>query len=117
VAAIPHMNDIASHYQKDVVCVGISDEAAGTVQNFMRSKAMNYAVATDPGRRMYSVFGIRAIPHVVVISADWIVRWQGHPGDLTEGVIDQLVEANRKLVATAGGANGGGRYRWTGGGT
>jgi hypothetical protein len=40
-------------------------------------------------------FGVTAIPHVAVVSADGIVRWQGHPAMLNDAAVGALVEANR----------------------
>ena len=39
-----------------------------------------------------------AWPHTLVMSGDWIVRWQGHPGALTAEVLDQIVKANRDMI-------------------
>ena len=110
VRAIPHMNELAARFRDDVVCVGLSNEAPGTVQTFMRSTPMNYYVAIDKQARVQKGFGVRGIPHVAVISADWVVRWQGHAASLTPQVLQQIVDANRGLAA----GSPGGRYRWSG---
>jgi len=114
VRAIPHMNELAAQFRNDVVCVGLSNEEAGTVQNFMRSTPMNYYVAVDQQARVQKGFGVTGIPHVAVISSDWVVRWQGHAANLTPQILQQIVDANRKLAAASGESDGG-RYRWTGG--
>jgi hypothetical protein len=44
------------------------------------------------------------------MSADKIVRWQGHPMSLTPDIMTQLVTANRALLAKNGG--GGPANRW-----
>jgi hypothetical protein len=63
---------------------------------------------------MKNAFRISGIPHVAVISADGVVRWQGHPNSLNAPVMNQLVAANRQLVAKAMGAAAGGavKNRW-----
>lgn len=113
VRSIPHMNGIANRFRDDLVAIGISNEKPGTVQNFMRKTRMDYAVAVDQGARMQKAVGVRGIPHVIVISSDWVVRWQGHPATLTEQMVATIVEANRQLVGNAGGG-GVSRHRWTG---
>ena len=40
-----------------------------------------YLWQLDPSARMQRHFGVRGIPHCVVISPDGKVRWQGHPQD------------------------------------
>jgi predicted regulator of Ras-like GTPase activity (Roadblock/LC7/MglB family) len=53
---------------------------------------------------MKSAFGIRGIPHVAVISTDWIVRWQGHPSSLDANTVAAIVAADPGVRANAGGA-------------
>jgi len=109
VASIPHMNDLADRFRADVVAVGLSDEDANTVRNFMRSTSMRYAVAVDGSGQMKRAIGVSGIPHVMVLSSDWVVRWQGHPARLDAGTVQQIVEANKSL---ADGSKS--RYRWSG---
>jgi thiol-disulfide isomerase/thioredoxin len=118
-AAIPHMNELASAYREDVVCIGISDESwrnfeEGTMRHRLGKSDFQYPVGTDPSARMKNAFRISGIPHVAVISADGVVRWQGHPNSLNAPVMNQLVAANRQLVAKAMGAAAGGavKNRW-----
>jgi hypothetical protein len=92
------------------VVVGLSDEASGTVMNFMRTTQMNYAIATDPTGRMKSAISVSGIPHAIVMSSDWIVRWQGHPASLTTATLGAIVQANSQLVSSSGNAE---RYRWS----
>lgn len=121
-ATIPHLNALARNYPADVVVVGISDEDAGDFEAGLAKHDLEmddfaYALALDPTARMKGFFGVRGIPHTVVLSADWVVRWQGHPGRLTAGVIDDIVEANRALVKRGGrdvtAQPPVDRYRWT----
>jgi len=96
---IPEMNEWAEKFGDDVVFVGISDEKAEVVKEFMGKTPMNYNVAVDPQKRMMNVLGVKGIPHVMVVSPDGIVRWQGFPGSpedpLTEAVLKQIVDASK----------------------
>jgi len=114
-AAIPHMNEIATAYPNDVACMGISDESKsnfeeGCVKHRLSKSDFKYAVGYDPQARMKNVFQIRGIPHVAIISSDGVVRWQGHPMSLTPDVVNQLITANRALIAKN---SGGGSNRWS----
>lgn len=100
MAAIPDLKRLASNHARDLVVVGISDEQAGTLRTGLGRQghpvnSLNYPVGVDPNARMKRGFGVMAIPHVAVISADGIVRWQGHPSRLNDAVITQLIAANR----------------------
>ena len=114
-AAIPHMNEIARAYPKDVACMGISDESnsnfdEGVLKHRINKSDFAYAVGIDPQARMKNAFQIRGIPHVAIISSDGIVRWQGHPMSLDKNAMDQLVTANRALIAKNSGGSAANRW-------
>ena len=102
VAAIPHMNDMQRYYGNEVVCLGISDETSFDSQMLKRGLKKNdfaYGLAIDTSGTLKKFFGVRGIPHVAVLSGDWVVRWQGHPSSLNQSVLDSILKANRALVA------------------
>lgn len=105
VAAIPHMNDLAKKYADQVAIIGISSEPASTVRGFMKKKPMNYGVAIDQRNRLNNWFGVQGIPHVVVMSPDRVVRWQGHPAQLDNALLDQIIAASGVGQGGAGGAD------------
>jgi thiol-disulfide isomerase/thioredoxin len=112
--AIPHMNEIAQAFRADIQCMGISDEANSKFERGLKDSKLDkndfaYPVGVDPTGSMKQGFGIGAIPHVVVISSDGIVRWQGHPGSLSRDVVSSLVDANRALLSVR---NEGSHDRW-----
>ncbi len=94
---IPEMNAWHKKFSKDVVFVGLSDEPAEKVTEFMKGSPMDYHVAVDSSKSMSKALGIQGIPHVMIVSPDGVVRWQGFPGSqedpLTEAVIQQIVDA------------------------
>ena len=105
--AVPHMNDMASSFEQDLVVVGISDEQAGTLRTGLGRagypvNSFRYPIGVDPSARMKKGFGVNAIPHVAVVSADGIVRWQGHPSMLNNAAVSALVEANRASGVRSG---------------
>ena len=116
VAAIPHMNELAQAFPDDVVCVGISNEKPADFQKGMTKlkqrnitvQSFKYHVALDPSNKMAGQVGVRGIPHVIVMSSDWIVRWQGHPGQLQKSTLSRIVSANRAM----GGGAVVARNRW-----
>lgn len=97
--AIKDMNAYAAKFSKDVVVIGISNEKPDVVSTFMKSTKMNYNVAIDTAETTGHLVGVKGIPHVLVISPDGIVRWQGFPLDakypLTEETIEQIVSASK----------------------
>ena len=96
---IPEMNEWAKKLSKDAVFVGLSDEPAATVEKFMKTSPMNYSVAIDSQKRMSKALGVQGIPHVMVVTPDGIVRWQGFPGSaedpLTLEKLEQVIAASK----------------------
>jgi len=97
--AIKELNEFATKYPKDVVVIGISDENPDTVSSFMKTTKMDYNIAIDTTKKTEKFVGVQGIPHVLVISPDGIVRWQGFPlsdqEPLTDAVVSQIVAASK----------------------
>jgi thiol-disulfide isomerase/thioredoxin len=104
-AVMPEMDKWAKKFKDDLVIVGISDEPAKTVTDFMKQPEfdVSYTMAIDSQKRMSKKLGVKGIPHVMIISADGIVRWQGFPGSaedkLTEAKLEKMIHANKLLTA------------------
>ena len=102
VASIPHMNQLATKFDDIAQFVGVSSEqpdafAQGMTKINKTPKDFRYALALAPSGAMSGYFGIKGIPHCVIVSSDGIVRWQGHPGNLGEDVFQQYADAQRSL--------------------
>lgn len=105
-ATIPHANELAEKFRDDVVCIGLSDEKLRDFQNGMRKHKLSmndfrYYLALDPDRKMYGKLAVKGIPHMIVMSSDWVVRWQGHPAKLDAFTLGQIVAANLTLDPSA----------------
>jgi thiol-disulfide isomerase/thioredoxin len=93
--AIPHMNTFHQKYKDRLVVIGVSDEPAKQVKAF-EQPAVHYYSAIDTQARMKKAYGVRGIPHVVIIDPKGIVRWEGYPflsgHELTEAVVGDLLD-------------------------
>ncbi len=100
-AVIPEMNEWKTKFENDLVIVGVSNEKPEVIQEFMKGTKMNYAVTTDIDKTMSKILGVEGIPHVLIISQDSIVRYQGFPSQaedkLTTEKLEQIIKANREL--------------------
>jgi len=120
VASIPHMNELAEKFSGQAACIGLSDEKEndfirGMDKRKLKENTFKYALALDPGAAMKSAIGITAIPHCIVMSKDWVVRWQGHPASLTPEIVQQIIDADGGSASTdpAAPTKGAKRKRWT----
>ncbi|HLK13807.1 MAG TPA: TlpA disulfide reductase family protein [Fimbriimonadaceae bacterium] len=98
-ATIPELGKWAKAYPDDLVVIGISNEVPKVVANFMETTKMPYNVGIDESGKMSKEVGVQGIPHVLVISADGIVRWQGFPLDskdtLTDEKLAQIIKVSK----------------------
>lgn len=97
---IPELNEFQKKYKNDLVVVGLSDEPVATLEEFKKATPMEYAVATDMRKTLKRKLGVEGIPHVLIISPDNIVRWQGFPGNgedpLTEETVAAIIAASKE---------------------
>jgi thiol-disulfide isomerase/thioredoxin len=116
VAGMPHMQELHERFGDDLVVVGISDQApeatssggkpwGPVVAEFLAKKPkLTYAQALDGKARMKNALGVEGIPHVMIISSDGIVRWQGFPGDASDpldaALVARIIEKDRSLRVT-----------------
>jgi len=98
-ATIPELGQWQKKFSKDLVVIGISDEKKSVVKDFMKTHPMPYNVGIDAKNKMSIEVGVQGIPHVMVISPDGIVRWQGFPlngqDTLTEKTIKQIIDVSK----------------------
>jgi cytochrome c biogenesis protein CcmG, thiol:disulfide interchange protein DsbE len=109
-ATIPELNAYQLKFKDDLAVIGISDEAPEVLKDFMGKTEMKYAVAIDSTKQMSQSIHVSGIPHVLIISTDGIVRWQGFPlsddEPLTEDIVKQVIDADPGVAARHAAANG-----------
>ena len=102
---IPEINEWQKKFGDDLVVIGVSNEEPDVIQKFMKGSKMAYNVAIDSKAAMMHEIDIAGIPHVLVITPDNIVRWQGFPQgeeeQLTEKVLKQIIDTSKKLSKVA----------------
>lgn len=100
-AAEPKLHDLQEAHQGNAQVVAISgqSESQSKVESYIGKKSdLNYTHLYDGEQSIYSSLKIRAIPHVVVLSTDGVVRWQGNPHEKGfRAAVDQVV-ANDPMI-------------------
>ncbi|MBC7833485.1 MAG: redoxin family protein [Phycisphaerales bacterium] len=79
--AMPKLDELQKKHRQDLVIMGISDEETSKVKGFLAEHKHVYAQAVDQKKTVSDALHVQGIPHVVVMSTDGIVRWQGNPLD------------------------------------
>lgn len=96
VSAIPHLNELVDkHGSKEVLFLSLSQDAPDAVARFLQKRPIKGAVAVDRDGKTFNAYGIRSIPHTVLIDAYGVLRWQGHPNLFTETLLANFLESNQ----------------------
>jgi thiol-disulfide isomerase/thioredoxin len=84
-----------------VVAISGQGEDQSTVESYIGKKEdLNYTHLFDANQAIYKSLQVRAIPHVVVLSTDGVVRWQGNPHDKAfKEAVDQVVKNDPMIKA------------------
>ena len=88
--SIPKLNGFQAAYRDRLVVIGITAEPEEVVRA-MTTPKIEYFVAIDSQARMLNDFGVRAIPHAVLIDPKSIVRFEGNPQYLTSEGLEKLM--------------------------
>lgn len=96
---VPKLNEWQATFGDDIVVLAISDEEPEILRRFMRGNPIDFLVATDTKQSTHRVVQVESFPHLIVISRDGVVRWQGFPFDsedlFTTETLRQIVETSK----------------------
>lgn len=76
---------------KGLSVLGVTDEGVSDTEKWIANKGAQYGYAYDKGGKLQRFFGVRGIPHAVLIDASGTVVWRGHPGTLEESSLEGAV--------------------------
>ena len=80
IAAAPMLHQIQDTYEGRLEVVGIGgSESEADFKKYVLKKKGNYAQMFDAKQTLNNAMGVSGIPHVVIVSTDGIIRWQGNP--------------------------------------
>ena len=85
---IPDLNVIHKTFKDRLVVVGWTSE--GTITNVNDFK-MEFPSAVDSKAKLSASAGVTSVPCVLLVDAKGIVRYQGHPGAITEKKLNALI--------------------------
>ncbi len=92
VAAIPHLNELAEALRdRPVQILSISGEEQGDVEEFLAKHSMKAWIGIDRDRRTVEAYGVRYIPHSVVVDANGRVARITSPSALTAAMIEDVI--------------------------
>jgi thioredoxin-like negative regulator of GroEL len=85
---VGHLNELQEKYQsKGLSILAVTSEGASETEKWVASKGAKYPYAYDKGGKLARHFGVRGIPHAVLVDASGTVAWKGHPGGLDDATL------------------------------
>jgi len=97
MAAIPHMNQLADGLRnRPVRFIAVSNEDAAVVKKFLKTHPMRAWIGIDADSSAFATFGVRGIPHTVVLDPEGRVAGQTYPELLTAQMLEGVL--NRPLA-------------------
>jgi cytochrome c biogenesis protein CcmG/thiol:disulfide interchange protein DsbE len=81
-----------------VLAISGQNDSESKVQSFIDRNRVAYSHLYDQNQSVYKSLGVRGIPHVVLLSTDGVIRWQGYPMDPSfERTLEQILDADPML--------------------
>lgn len=91
-ASVPHLNELAARYgDRGLSILGVTGEGKKDTQSWIEAKHVSYAYAYDKGGKLAGKLGVSGIPHAFLIDPQGKIVWEGHPGSLSEAVIEKAI--------------------------
>jgi len=91
--SIAHLNKVHEKFKdRGLVILGITDEDKKEVKAFTKKTPMHYMVASDEKAKLKKSLGVNAIPHAVIVDKTGKIVWEGHPIQLDEKVLEEVLK-------------------------
>ena len=85
--SLPELNALQKKFASSLVVVGISSNA-----EIPADLKIEFASAIDTKSKLSSALGLNSIPNALLLDPKGIIRYQGHPGTLTEKRLEPILE-------------------------
>lgn len=89
---MPHLNGLQETYAAkglSILAVTSTREDRQKTLAWIEKRGVEYPVALDPDGGLAAWFGVRGIPHAVLVAPSGKILWRGHPGQLSEQVLGE----------------------------
>lgn len=99
VAAFPHLNGLADQFKdRPVQFIAITDESDSVVRPFLKKKPIHAWVGLDTDRSMLTAYGVKYIPHTVVVDPEGKIAAITRPTILTAQHLEDLLAGETMLL-------------------
>jgi thiol-disulfide isomerase/thioredoxin len=93
--SVPHLNKLHSRFDSEgLEIIGITDERPETVKPFAKKFEMAYTIGLDNEGKTTAAYEVQGIPSAYILDRKGIVRWEGHPLEITNDLIERFLESD-----------------------
>jgi thiol-disulfide isomerase/thioredoxin/outer membrane lipoprotein-sorting protein len=71
---MPHLEKLRQEFAGKVEFLGVNDEQAGTVRDFIKQHQYTMPVLMDGNRQVHKRYGVRAIPTLLIVDKEGFIR-------------------------------------------
>lgn len=102
IAAFPHMNELAAHYQGNdgIVFLSITDETREFAEKTLKDSPLGSWVGLDTDRSIFDAYGVNAIPRTIIIGKDGRIAADTYPMMVTVESLDQILAGEETDLPT-----------------
>jgi cytochrome c biogenesis protein CcmG/thiol:disulfide interchange protein DsbE len=90
VKFISKLNDFQQRFATNLAIVGISDETEDDVRKIEDPK-IEYSSGIDTQGQMETALELKALPYVLLIDTNQVVRWEGNPLNTTNALTETAI--------------------------
>lgn len=93
IAAFPKISELHNKYHtQDVVFIGITDDPKKKLENFLNELNVPFWIANDSDRSAFDDYGIKGIPHYVVVNKKGSVVYSDN--FFEEAILKEIIETD-----------------------
>lgn len=98
--AVPHLNELYAKFKdQGLVIVGVSNESKSEIETSNEKVKKDFVLARIKGEDTDRAYGVKGFPSSCLVDAEGRVVWSGHPNELDEKVLTDLLA--KSLVVPA----------------
>jgi len=86
------MNELAKSFEaRGLTLVGVTSEGKQPTEEWVQEHEVSYPYAYDEKGKLSRYFGVKGIPHAVLLDPSGTVVWSGHPAGLDAATIESAL--------------------------
>lgn len=95
VAAIPHVNDLAVHFEnKPVKFLSITNEDRGKIERFLAKREMKSWIGLDTASSLLKAYHVKLIPRMLVVDREGKLVLDAYPMDVDQKILQSVLDGS-----------------------